>query len=463
MIDLDRTFREADQIPVTDLWPGIVSRTPDQPPSTSPGRRVTAIALALIIAVLGVGLVLRALSRGIEQPAAPSITPQNVASLHQIAFNATRGIGFRFATGDGVLVMGTLEDARNGWSNVVTYPYPCGGSGPACAPLWQAASVKGSIPIPAVADGVVYVSGWGDHTLSAFPASCGTGGATCQPLWTAGRDGGFDEPPLVVGNRVFVATSEDVRSYAVGCGSRGQSCDPIWSAPLSGYGYLGYVLVWDPQTETLFVGEGRRIVPFDCGSASRCTRGRSQRIGLVADLAVDGGTLFVGGDSHVKAFDIACLISSERCGSLWASDQTAFQTSLTLADGIVYAYDRYGWVYAFPETCAADGSNCSPIWTSRPRHVRSASPADAFARPVVSGGVVFAEGQGGNLFAFPVDCRGVCQPLWSHQFGRAEKPFTWEGAFDARVLADHLYTASHDGLHVFAPDENSSQATSTAG
>jgi Tol biopolymer transport system component len=75
MIDIDRTFREAEQIPVTDLWPGIVTRTPRQPQSTSPGRRVTAIVAAIVIAVLGVGLVLRALSRGTRQPATPSPTP----------------------------------------------------------------------------------------------------------------------------------------------------------------------------------------------------------------------------------------------------------------------------------------------------------------------------------------------------------------------------------------------------
>ena len=75
MIDLDRTFREAEQIPVADLWPGIVTRTPGQPPSASPGHRLTTIALALIIAILGVGLVLRALSRGVGQPETPPPTP----------------------------------------------------------------------------------------------------------------------------------------------------------------------------------------------------------------------------------------------------------------------------------------------------------------------------------------------------------------------------------------------------
>jgi len=68
MTDIDRAFRDAGQMPVKDLWPDIVTRTPGEPPSRSPGPRARAIVVGVVVAVVGIGFLLRAFSEGSTQP-----------------------------------------------------------------------------------------------------------------------------------------------------------------------------------------------------------------------------------------------------------------------------------------------------------------------------------------------------------------------------------------------------------
>jgi len=75
MIDLDRAFRDTEQMPVADLWPDIVTRTPGTPPSRSPRPRAAAIVVAVVVAVLGIGLLMRAFSEGSTQPAVRTTNP----------------------------------------------------------------------------------------------------------------------------------------------------------------------------------------------------------------------------------------------------------------------------------------------------------------------------------------------------------------------------------------------------
>ena len=69
MTDIDRAFRDAGQMPVKDLWPDIVTRTPGEPPSRSPSPRAKAVVVAVVVAALGIGFFLRAFSEGSTRPA----------------------------------------------------------------------------------------------------------------------------------------------------------------------------------------------------------------------------------------------------------------------------------------------------------------------------------------------------------------------------------------------------------
>jgi hypothetical protein len=75
MTEIDRAFRDAEQMPVEDLWPDIVTRTPGKLPSRSPGPRARAAVVAIVVAVLGIGLLLRAFSEDLTQPATQTTNP----------------------------------------------------------------------------------------------------------------------------------------------------------------------------------------------------------------------------------------------------------------------------------------------------------------------------------------------------------------------------------------------------
>jgi hypothetical protein len=76
MTDIDRAFRDAEQVPVADLWPNIVSRTPATPPSRSPSPRGKAAVAAIIVAALGIGFLVWAYSEGgTTQPATRTTNP----------------------------------------------------------------------------------------------------------------------------------------------------------------------------------------------------------------------------------------------------------------------------------------------------------------------------------------------------------------------------------------------------
>ena len=77
MIDLDRTFRDADKTTVADLWPEIAKRNPRPLPPTPPGRRAATIVIALLIAVAGVGFAIRVFTQ--DPTSTPGDQPPSAA------------------------------------------------------------------------------------------------------------------------------------------------------------------------------------------------------------------------------------------------------------------------------------------------------------------------------------------------------------------------------------------------
>jgi PQQ-like domain len=122
------------------------------------------------------------------------------------------------------------------------FAFAVGGCGAKiCTPLWSYftgdSDLTGGL---ALAHGVLYASSQSTPdpntvgVVTAFPA-LGCGAAVCQPLWTGVNfASGFESPPVVAGNVVFVAkgpasgfpVDEAVLSYpANGCGA--QTCQPL--------------------------------------------------------------------------------------------------------------------------------------------------------------------------------------------------------------------------------------------
>ncbi len=198
-------------------------------------RRIGAFVLAFVIAAGSVAAALDAFHRSSEPKPVNTIDPASVSRLHEIASRLTfPQEGFRMATGDGVLVVGTSR-FRSQRGQLIAYPFPCGDAGVACMPLWRA-SLDGA-GSPVVANGVVYATGRGGRTLYAFAAHCGSNGRECSPRWTADVGAtGWVTPPIVVPqgstNRVYVGTERAVLGFDVGCADGGGACSPAWSAAM---------------------------------------------------------------------------------------------------------------------------------------------------------------------------------------------------------------------------------------
>jgi hypothetical protein len=431
-------------------------------------RRIGAFVLAFVIAAGAVGAAVAAFHRASEPKPVNTIDQANVAHLHEIASDVTfPQEGYRMATGDGVLVVGTSR-FRSQRGQLIAYPFPCGDVGVACTPLWRA-NLDGA-GSPVVANAVVYATGLSGRTLYAFATDCGSNGRECSPRWTA--DVGVTSwitPPIVASqgstNRVFVGTADAVLGFDAGCADGGGTCTPVWDAPVT-----DAVRVLTYADGVLYAGTGKTGTPdpADNGSVAafdascpfgsplvpaRC-RLWSRNVGQVWDLAADGGTLFVGtngGPSGVQAYPIACVRSGGSCPPLWKGS-TNCCTQLTAVNGAVYAEDQTGHAYAFRESCASNGSACDPVWTSSGI---LGQPFVDFRRPLVTGGLVFVGGDEGWIYSFPQACEGACEP--------ASRTFIPDqnggpGIWDAVTLNDRLYVAAVDGLHVFSTEAASPPA-----
>src|SRR5262249_13644700 len=202
---------------------------------------------ALVLAACLTGAVLVGVARVMEggrtpQPETQTITPDNVGQLQEIARDITfPQEGFRLATNDGVLAMGTSH-FRNNDGEVIVYAFPCGDADNPCSPLWHARIDGFGSPI--VYDGVVYVTGLHGRTLYAFDERCRHDGGTCSPLWTGDVGAtAWITPPVVETygslerastDRVFVGTDDAGLAFDSGSceAGSGTTCSPVWRVPI---------------------------------------------------------------------------------------------------------------------------------------------------------------------------------------------------------------------------------------
>jgi len=123
----------------------------------------------------------------------------------------------------------------------------CSGTPKTCTPLWTDVTATSTVRSvvdgpPAVANGVVYVSGSG--MLYAFDAAgitnCSGTPRTCSPLWSATMDGAVDSSPAVANGVAYVSTAYG-HLYAfdaagvINCSGAPKTCTPLLQAFTDGY------------------------------------------------------------------------------------------------------------------------------------------------------------------------------------------------------------------------------------
>lgn len=273
---------------------------------------------------------------------------------------------------------------------------------------------------PVVSDGVLYVTGYGlqqTEYLYAFPLDC-MQESVCSPIWFA-TVGFNSQPHVAVGEGLVVVASTApssfpqpgrVWAFRVGCASGGAQCRPSWVADFPGTQAIDSAPTI--ADGLIFVSVGFLNHPYlyaldaDCGSGGSSCKPR-WRAPVATDgrgsVAVADGIAYVTDYGGVSAFGVHCAQDGRTCKPLWHGSVGIVSGGAAIADNKVFVAAG-GFVYSFDANCRQ--TECLPIWTG-------GEGADGISAPAVAGGLVYALTNGGDLFAFPVDCRARCRPKWS--------------------------------------------------
>ena len=323
----------------------------------------------------------------------------------------------------------------------------CSGTPKVCAPLWQTSTNSGSGPpftpgsgSPVVANGVLYVPGYGDGLapnlggalVAAFDTAGSKGctvysgiGNICVPMWTTTglpATTANAGSPAIAGGVLYIANSTLYAFDAAGsrsCSGTPTVCAPLWTAATSGGPTYSAPAV---ANGTVYVGAWNGLLyAFDAAGSTNCSGTVTTKTctplwtakasnGIGGTPAVANGVVYtVSEDGTLSAFDAAgsthCsgTVTAKTCTPLWASalggSGLVTSSSPAVANGVVYFASTSATVYGFDAAgsinCSVTGGTktCTPLW--------SANPGGYAGTAAVANGVVYFNGtQVGAVWAF---------------------------------------------------------------
>jgi len=169
-------------------------------------------------------------------------TPKTCAPLWTAAMPGGGPTTGAPAVADGMVYVATTYSGLYAFGAAGSANCSTGATGKTCAPLWNAPAPYSSEGTPAVANGVVYVTTTGG--LAAFAAGAGScpgtaAATTCTvaPLWTSATGGPTDSTssPAVANGVVYVTGDGGIYGYdAAGSqhcsvSATAKTCSPLWS------------------------------------------------------------------------------------------------------------------------------------------------------------------------------------------------------------------------------------------
>ncbi len=255
---------------------------------------------------------------------------------------------------------------------------------------------------PTIVNGVLYI-GSNDHHVYAFNAL--TGG---KPMWVSPPTGGpIYSSPTVVNNMVYIgSTDHKVYAYNAANGSL------AWSVSTGNWVFSSPAVV----NNVVYIGsDDSRLYALDAST------GRVLWVGIAKDhidsspTVVDGMVYLGSADGRIYAFDATGCQGKATCQPVWTTSTGGFiDSSPAVANAILYIGSNDKTFYAYDTNrClnTAPNANCQSLWTwTAP--AQTAQPFES--SPTVANGVVYIGSEDGNLYAFSAQSG---MKLWSYATG----------------------------------------------
>ena len=268
---------------------------------------------------------------------------------------------------------------------------------------------------PAVTGGIVFV-GHGEHQQleRAYPLTCRTDGARCAATWVVQRPG-MQSPSFAADGYMFqvggTAQAPYVAAFAATCGEGGTRCAPSWRGalhPLEPNALAFPGINFSADETSVYVGLGPRLYRFriacttDGGMCAPSWVTQEFR-----SVAISGGLAFAASGKFLAAFDADCWsIHGPSCDRIWSARPDGQITDpVVTADGEVYVVAG-GRLFAYLADCLTGGKVCQPVWFAADG-VTTQSP------PVTNGSDVLIS-TGSEIVSFGSSCSsvgGACSPV----------------------------------------------------
>ena len=287
---------------------------------------------------------------------------------------------------------------------------------------------------PVVADGVLYVPGYGDGIVpsqggayvAAFDpagsAGCSGTPVVCAPMWTttgAPVSVGNDGSPAVANGVLYLASGSTLYAFDAaglsGCSGTPKTCAPLWTAALSSPGATtvavsgGIVYVGTTDSGLYAFGAAGTANCSTRTTAKTCAPLWTAPVDADA-LAVANGVVYAATNDTLYALDAAAPGNCPGTGTtrtctlapLWTSADSAYVLtgSLTVANGVVYTASSGGGIDAYDAAgslnCSVSGTvkTCTPLWGDVTGYTSDGSP-------VIVNGVLFVSApNSADIYAF---------------------------------------------------------------
>jgi hypothetical protein len=321
----------------------------------------------------------------------------------------------------------------------------CSGTPTVCSPLWATSTHEDTGPAfapgsgsPVVANGVLYVPGYGDGIalasggayVSAFDAAgstdCTGSPKVCVPMWTTTglpTSAGNVGSPSISDGVLYIADGTLFAFDAAGstdCSGTPTVCAPLWTASTSSGPTYGAPSV---ANGTVFVSSWYgTLYAFGAAGSTNCSTSAgvttctplwtATGLGSIGGTpAVANGVVYVAPEGGtLDAFDAAgstnCsgAVTARTCAPLWVSEAGgggyATGSSPAVANGVVYFSSTNGGTYGYDAAGTANCSTangvttCAPLWSAVSGFIGGGSPA-------VVNGVVYINVSGdGTIYAY---------------------------------------------------------------